>query len=180
MYLQLPLFDRHTEAEKTSSISSAIKTIRATNGNHAACSPFSFFIQVSQVTSGPRRGPTFNNRWWNDRRSWNLRITNRREEASPKGANHILFCYCSPPSGTIRECISYPQVSFPSVIPPAVIHIRPPSGTAGCHLRNFSQIYPYTLPPRGSINLAIFLRFIRSWTQYCISVAKIHFFIETS
>ena len=26
-------------------------------------------IQVSQVTSGPRRGPTFNNRWWNDRRS---------------------------------------------------------------------------------------------------------------
>ena len=32
-----------------------------------------FLIQVSQVTSGPRRGPTFNNRWWNDRRSWNLR-----------------------------------------------------------------------------------------------------------
>ena len=25
------------------------------------------------VTSGPQRGPTFNNRWWNDRRSWNLR-----------------------------------------------------------------------------------------------------------
>ena len=56
----------------------------------------------------------------------------------------------------------------------------PPSGTAGCHLRNFSQIYPYTLPPRGSINLAIFLCFIRSWTQYCISAAKIHFFIETT
>ena len=33
---------------------------------------------------------------------------------------------------------------------------------------------------RGSINLAIFLRFIRSWTQYCNSAAKIHFFIETA
>ena len=62
-----------------------------------------------------------------------------------------------------------------------------------------NQIYPYTLPPyacrtmatggtqyascqstRGSINLAIFLRFIRSWTQYCNSAAKIHFFIETA
>ena len=38
-----------------------------------------------------------------------------------------------------------------------------------------NQIYPYTLPPRGSINLAIFLCFIRSWTQYCYSAAKIHF-----
>ena len=84
-------------------ISSAIKTIRAANGNHAACSPFSFFIQVSQVTSGPRRGPTFNNRWWNDRRSWNLRTTNSREKASPKGANHIQSCSCSPPSGTIES-----------------------------------------------------------------------------
>ena len=60
-------------------------------------------IQLSKVTPGPRRGPTLNNRWWNDRRSWNLRITNRREEASPKGANHILFCYCSPPSGRLES-----------------------------------------------------------------------------
>ena len=60
-------------------------------------------IQVSQVTSGPRRGPTFNNRWWNDRRSWNLRTTNSREKASPKGANHIQPCSCSPPSGTIER-----------------------------------------------------------------------------
>ena len=64
---------------------------------------FNYLIQVSQVTSGPRRGPTFNNRWWNDRRSWNLRTTNSREKASPKGANHIQSCSCSPPSGTIRE-----------------------------------------------------------------------------
>ena len=61
------------------------------------------FIQVSQVTSGPRRGPTFNNRWWNDRRSWNLRTTNSREKASPKGANHIQSCSCSPPSGTVES-----------------------------------------------------------------------------
>ena len=33
---------------------------------------------------------------------------------------------------------------------------------------------------RGSINLAIFLCFIRSWTQYCYSVAKIRFFLVTS
>ena len=52
---------------------------------------------------GPRRGPTFNNRWWNDRRSWNLRTTNRREKASPKGANRIQSCSCSPPSGTIES-----------------------------------------------------------------------------
>ena len=84
--------------------------------------------QFAQVTSGPRRGPTFNNRWWNDRRSWNLRTSIRREKASPKGANHIQSCSCSPPSGTIRECIRYPQVPFPTVIPPAVIHIRPLRG----------------------------------------------------
>ena len=84
--------------------------------------------QFAQVTSGPRRGPTFNNRWWNDRRSWNLRTTKWRELSSPKGANNIHSCSCSPPSGTIRECIRYPQVPFPSVIPPAVIHIRPLRG----------------------------------------------------
>ena len=126
MYLQLPLFDRHTEAEKTSSISSAIKTIRATNGNHAACSPFSFFIQVSQVTSGPRRGPTFNNRWWNDRRSWNLRIRHRERGSVPKGGEpHPVLLLFAPFGDDWRVCISYPQVPFPSVIPPAVIHIRP-------------------------------------------------------
>ena len=76
-------------------------------------------------TAGPRRGPTFNNRWWNDRRSWNLRTINRREKASPKGANNAQLSSCSPPLGTMGESIRYPQVPFPSVIPPAVIHIRP-------------------------------------------------------
>ena len=65
-----------------------------------------YFVEVSQVTSGPRRGPTFNNRWWNDRRSWNLRIILWKEKSSPKGANHIQSCSCSPPLGTIRECVS--------------------------------------------------------------------------
>ena len=39
----------------------------------------------SQVIYGPRRGPTFNNRWWNDRREWNLRISIREGEGVPKG-----------------------------------------------------------------------------------------------
>ena len=122
-------------------ISSAIKTIRATNGNHAACSPFSFFIQVSQVTSGPRRGPTFNNRWWNDRRSWNLRTTNSREKASPKGANHIQSCSCSPPSGTIREYLSLSAGSIPFGHSTRGYSHSPPSGTVECYLRNFSNVY---------------------------------------
>ena len=76
------------------------------DGNQGSCN----ITEVSHVTSGPRRGPTFNNRWWNDRRSWNLRTNIRREKSSPKGANRIQSCYCSPPSGTVRESVSYPQV----------------------------------------------------------------------
>ena len=63
-------------------------------------------LRSSMATSGPRRGPTFNNRWWNDRREWNLRIGTGREGASPKGANHTQSCSCSPPLGTIGECVS--------------------------------------------------------------------------
>ena len=48
-----------------------------------------------------------------------------REKASPKGANNTQLSSCSPPMGTIGESIRYPQVPFPPVIPPAVIHIRP-------------------------------------------------------
>ena len=52
-----------------------------------------------------------------------------------------LIFYCSPPSGTV-VCVvfCFPQVPFPSVIPPAVIGSSPPSGTEGCYLRNFSRI----------------------------------------
>ena len=65
-----------------------------------------YSFEVSQVTSGPRRGPTFNNRWWNDQRSWNLRIILWKEKSSPRGANRIQSCSCSPPLGTIRESVS--------------------------------------------------------------------------
>ena len=44
---------------------------------------------------------------------------------SPKRTNNTQLSSCSPPLGTIGESIRYPQVPFPSVIPPAVIHIRP-------------------------------------------------------
>ena len=82
-----------------------------------------------QVTSGPRRGPTFNNRWWNDRRSWNLRTTNSREKASPKGANHIQSCSCSPPSGTVREYLSLSAGSIPFGHSTCGYSHSPPSGT---------------------------------------------------
>ena len=97
-------------------------------------------IQVSQVTSGPRRGPTFNNRWWNDRRSWNLRTTNSREKASPKGANRIQSCSSSPPSGTIREYLSISAGSIPFGHSTRGYSHSPPSGTVECYLRNFSSI----------------------------------------
>ena len=42
-----------------------------------------------------------------------------------------------PPGDDWREYCSYPQVPFPSVIPPAVIESWPPSGTGG-YLRNLS------------------------------------------
>ncbi|MBM0144218.1 hypothetical protein [Segatella copri] len=38
-----------------------------------------------------------------------------------------------------REYCSYPQVPFPSVIPPAVIESWPPPGTGG-YLRNLSAL----------------------------------------
>ena len=97
-----------------------------------------FLIQVSQVTSGPRRGPTFNNRWWNDRRSWNLRTTNSREKASPKGANHIQPCSCSPPSGTVRDYLSLSAGSIPFGHSTRGYSHSPPSGTVECYLRNFN------------------------------------------
>ena len=107
-----------------------------------------FQVHVSQVTYGPRRGPTFNNRWWNDQRSWNLRTSIEREESSPKGANHIQSCSCSPPLGTIeREYVSYPQVPWPLVIPPAVIHIRPLRGR------------------QNSISLPIEISFVGDWNR---------------
>ena len=83
-------------------------------------------LRSSMATSGPRRGPTFNNRWWNDRREWNLRIRHRERGSVPKGGEpHPVLPLFAPFGDDWRVCISYPQVPWPSVIPPAVIHIRP-------------------------------------------------------
>ena len=98
------------------------------------------YIQVSQEASGPRRGPTFNNRWWNDRRSWNLRTISRGEKTSPKGANHIQSCYCSPPSGTI-ECVCLLSAgSMTYGHSTSGYSHSPPPGTAESHMRNFSYL----------------------------------------
>ena len=92
------------------------------------------------ASTRPRRGPTFNNRWWNDRRSWNLRTTNSREKASPKGANHIQSCSCSPPSGTTREYLSLSAGSIPFGHSTRGYSHSPPSGTVECYLRNLNTL----------------------------------------
>ena len=91
--------------------------------------------------SGSRREPTFNNRWWNDRRSWNLRTTNSREKASPKGANRIQSCSCSPPSGTIEGVCLPSAGSIPFGHSTRGYSHSPPSGT----------IEGVCLPSAGSI-----------------------------
>mgnify|MGYP004633246237 FL=1 len=102
----------------------------------------------SQVIYGPRRGPTFNNRWWNDRREWNLRISIREGQGVPKGGEQHPVLLLFAPFGDGRESISYPQVPFPSVIPPAVIHIRPLRGRQlGCPIAFFSSFFPKLLYP---------------------------------
>ena len=58
--------------------------------------------EVSQVASfRPRRGRTPNNRRWNDRREWNLRIVTDTLLPSPKGANRSKTGCGSPPLGTL-------------------------------------------------------------------------------
>ena len=119
-----------------------------------------------QVPSGPRRGPTFNNRWWNGRRSWNLRTTNGREKASPKGANHIRFCSCSPPSGTIKVCIYLSAGSIPFGHSTRGYSHSPPSGTVECYLRNFS----YIITSRVN-RLTVNSRFFYSYTSKALELA---------
>ena len=45
-----------------------------------------------------------------------------------RGRTTSCLATVRPLRGRLRECVSYPQVPFPSVIPPAVIHIRPLRG----------------------------------------------------
>ena len=44
---------------------------------------------------------------------------------------HPFLLLFAPSGDAWRECDCYPQVPFPSVIPPAVIESWPPSGTGG-------------------------------------------------
>ena len=47
------------------------------------------------------KGANVNNRWWNDRREWNLRIVTDTLLSSPKGANRSKTGCGSPPLGTL-------------------------------------------------------------------------------
>ena len=47
------------------------------------------------------KGANVNNRWWNDRREWNLRIADTHSLSSPKGANRSKAGCGSPPLGTL-------------------------------------------------------------------------------
>ena len=47
------------------------------------------------------KGANVNNRWWNDRREWNLRIASNSLLPSPKGANRSKTGCDSPPLGTL-------------------------------------------------------------------------------
>ena len=44
-------------------------------------------------------GPTFNNRWWNDRREWNLRIAATHSLTVPKGGEQK--------QKNLQPCFSY-------------------------------------------------------------------------
>ena len=84
----------------------------------------------SQVIYGPRRGPTFNNRWWNDRREWNLRISIREGEGVPKGGEqHPVLLLFAPLRGRQRE-YQLSAGSIPFGHSTSGYSHSPPSGTA--------------------------------------------------
>ena len=70
-----------------------------------------------------------NNRWWNDRREWNLRITDTLSAVPEGGEQEQDWVLFAPFGDAFSLPDAYPQVPFPSVIPPAVIESWPPSGT---------------------------------------------------
>ena len=56
---------------------------------------------ASRILPSPK-GANVNNRWWNDRREWNLRIADPLSlQSSPKGANRSKTGCGSPPLGTL-------------------------------------------------------------------------------
>ena len=70
-----------------------------------------------------------NNRGWNDRRSWNLRIADTHSPIVPKGGEQGQDWVWFAPFGDAPSLpVPNPQVPFPSVISPAVIESWPPLG----------------------------------------------------
>ena len=84
----------------------------------------------SQVIYGPRRGPTFNNRWWNYRREWNLRISIREGEGVPKGGEQHPVLLLFAPFGDGRREFQLSAGSIPFGHSTSGYSHSPPSGTA--------------------------------------------------
>ena len=64
------------------------------------CLIYIFSSFASSILPSPK-GANVNNRRWNDRREWNLRIMTDSLLSSPKGANRSKTGCDSPPSGTL-------------------------------------------------------------------------------
>ena len=64
------------------------------------CLIYIFSSFASSILPSPK-GANVNNRRWNDRREWNLRIMTDSLLSSPKGANRSKTGCGSPPSGTL-------------------------------------------------------------------------------
>ena len=84
------------------------------------------------------KGANVNNRWWNDRREWNLRIADNLPQRPQRGRTGVSRDVVRPLWGRFLPPDDYPQVPFPSVIPPAVIESWPPLGTGG-YLRKLNS-----------------------------------------
>ena len=108
--------------------------------HHAVCSPYCFYGRRDFLHAWHRqayfpspKGANVNNRGWNDRRSWNLRIADTHSPIVPKGGEQEQDWVWFAPFGDAPSLpVPNPQVPFPSVIPPAVIESWPPLGTGGC------------------------------------------------
>ena len=72
---------------------------------------------------------------------------NRQEgESVPKGGEqHPVLLLFAPFGDDWGEQVYYPQVTFPSVIPPAVIHIRPLRGRQDAACETSVKFYYYLL-----------------------------------
>ena len=85
--------------------------------------------------------------------------TNSREKASPKGANRIQSCSCSPHSRTVREYLSLSAGSIPSGHSTRGYLHSPPSGTVREYLSLSAGSIPFGhstcgyshSPPSGTV-----------------------------